>query len=259
MAGRWSWDIRNGSCRERLTQERSPCRAGPTLEPGKMNELILLCHGIGQPNNGVGSEELAYWLSPAAFCDLLDQVAECPTSAEFRISLTFDDGNASDACVALPELSKRGLSASFFVCAGRIGKRHYLDKSMIKDLLEAGMSIGSHGMDHRDWRTLDSIALDVEMGDARRKLEDISQRAVTTVAIPFGSYDRRVLNRLKRDPWACIYTSDRGTARSWAKIKPRETLDVSMADKSLIRKLSAGPSLRIRLRRGCARLYKRLR
>jgi peptidoglycan/xylan/chitin deacetylase (PgdA/CDA1 family) len=224
-----------------------------------MKELILLFHGLGEPHNWVVPEELPYWLSVPSFTSLLDQVLECSTNANFRISITFDDGNASDAYLAFPELSKRGLRASFFVCAGRIGKKHYLDNSMIKDLLEGGMSIGSHGMDHRDWRILDWLALEVEIGDARRKLEELVQRPVTTVAIPFGSYDRRILNRLMRSQWECIYTSDRGITRSLAKIKPRETLDVTMQDEYLIRKLSANPALRVRMRRGLSRLYKRLR
>jgi peptidoglycan/xylan/chitin deacetylase (PgdA/CDA1 family) len=226
-------------------------------EPTK--ELVLLFHGIGEPHHLVGPEELPYWLSAASFSRLLDQVSGFSTSTEPRIAITFDDGNASDAYLAFPELSKRGLRANFFVCAGRIGEKHYLDSAMIKDLLQGGMSIGSHGMDHRDWRTLDPLALEVEVDVARRKLEEVVQRPVTSVAIPFGSYDRRVLNRLTRDRWECIYTSDRGTAQSSAKIKPRETIDATMQEENLIRRLSANPDLPLRLRRGLSRLYKRLR
>jgi peptidoglycan/xylan/chitin deacetylase (PgdA/CDA1 family) len=224
-----------------------------------MKELILLFHGLGEPHHLVDQKELPYWLSLASFTRLLDQVSECSTNANLRMTITFDDGNDTDAYLAFPELSKRGLCASFFVCAGRIGKKHYLDNSMIKDLLDGGMSIGSHGMDHRDWRMLGPSALEMEITDARHKLEELVQRSVTTIAIPFGSYDRRILNRLKRDRWECIYTSDRGIARSSARIKPRETLDVTMQDANLIRKLSANPALHIRMRRRLSRLYKGLR
>ena len=222
-----------------------------------MRELILLFHGLGEPHHRVGPEELPYWLSVASFSRLLDQLLEFRNTTDLNVIITFDDGNASDVLFAFPELSKRGLLASFFVCAGRIGNEHYLDNSMIKDLLEGGMSIGSHGMDHRDWRVLDTLALEAEIGDARRKLEDTIQRPVTTVAIPFGSYDRRVLNRLMRDPWGCIYTSDRGFARSSAKVKPRESLNVTMQVDFLVRKL-ANPPPHIRIKHTLSRLYKRL-
>ena len=224
-----------------------------------MRELVLSLHGVGDPHRWVDSEELPYWISVRSFTRLLDEVVELPKTSELRIIFTFDDGNASDALVALPELSKRGLQASFFVCAGRIGKEHYLDDSMIKDLLDGGMSIGTHGMHHRNWRILDAITLEEEIADARRKLEDVVQRPVTTVAIPFGSYDRRVLNRLMRDSWDCVYTSDRGKARSSAKIKPRETVDVTMPDENILRTLSAPPPWGMRIRRELTCLYKRLR
>jgi peptidoglycan/xylan/chitin deacetylase (PgdA/CDA1 family) len=225
-----------------------------------MRELVLSLHGVGEPHRWVGPEELPYWISVRSLTRLLDEALELPKASELRIIFTFDDGNASDALVALPELSKRGLRASFFVCAGRIGKEHYLDDSMIKDLIEGGMSIGTHGMHHRNWRILDAMALEEEIADARRKLEDIVQRPVTTVAIPFGSYDRRVLNRLMRDTWECVYTSDRGKARSSAKIKPRETVYATMEDENdLLRTLSAPLPWGFRIRRELTCLYKRWR
>jgi peptidoglycan/xylan/chitin deacetylase (PgdA/CDA1 family) len=224
-----------------------------------MRELILNFHGLGEPHHDVGPEELPYWISAASFTRLLDQTVELRNNCGPKIAITFDDGNSSDAFLAFPELSRRGLVASFFVCAGRIGKKHYLDASMIKSLLQGGMIIGSHGMDHRDWRTLGPSGLDVEITDARRKLEDVIQRSVTAVAIPFGSYNRRVLNRLMCDPWDCIYTSDRGIARSSAKIKSRETIDATMQDEYLLNKLSVNSPSHIRLRRWLSRCYKKLR
>jgi peptidoglycan/xylan/chitin deacetylase (PgdA/CDA1 family) len=224
-----------------------------------MRELVLCLHGVGEPHHRVSAEELPYWLSVSSFTRLLNQALERSKSTGPRVIFTFDDGNASDALLALPELSKRGLRASFFVCVGRIGKKHYLDASMIKDLLEAGMDIGSHGMHHRNWRLVNTKALDEEIVDARRKLEDLIQRSVTAVAIPFGSYDWRVLNRLMRDSWEFVYTSDRGTARSAARIKPRETVDATMQDENLLGKLLTDPPLRTRLERELSRLYKRLR
>jgi peptidoglycan/xylan/chitin deacetylase (PgdA/CDA1 family) len=224
-----------------------------------VRELVLLLHGLGEPHSSVDSLEAPYWWSTASFARLLDQVLEFPKNAEPKILITFDDGNASDALSALPELSKRRLTAEFFVCAGRVGKKHYLDQSMIKELLSEGMKIGSHGMDHRDWRTLDAIALDVEIGDARRKLEDITQRKVDGVSIPFGSYDRRVLRRLKREPWEIIYTADRGTTSSTSRIKTRETLDAGMQGVNVLSKFLASPPMHVRAGHVLSRLYKQLR
>ncbi len=222
-----------------------------------MRELILNFHGLGEPHPRVDDEEKLCWWSVSSFVRLLDLISERPIGESPDILLTFDDGNESDAVFALPALVKRGLKATFFICAGRVGTAHYLDKSMIEELLSCSMGIGSHGMYHRDWCALDPKELDEEVVDARRRIEDVTGRAVTKVAIPFGSYNRHVLSRLKREDWDCIYTSDRGTARRNDKIKPRETLYADMQAGLRLSELTREPRLDIRIRRQLARFYKR--
>jgi peptidoglycan/xylan/chitin deacetylase (PgdA/CDA1 family) len=222
-----------------------------------LRELILNFHGLGEAPASVNEQEKLYWWSTSSFARLLDLILDHSIRANPQISITFDDGNESDALLALPELAKRQLKASFFVCAGRIGKPHYLDKSMIKDLLGSGMSVGSHGMYHRDWCVLGSKEMDEEIVDARKRIEDISQTAVTTVAIPFGSYNRRVLMRLMQEQWDCIYTSDRGTARPAAKFKPRETMYASMQNRELLSEFTRKPPFGVRARRLLTKAYKR--
>jgi peptidoglycan/xylan/chitin deacetylase (PgdA/CDA1 family) len=223
-----------------------------------MRELILNLHGLGEPHSSVELQERRYWWTRAAFENLLAQAADRSPDADPRIVITFDDGNASDVLVALPELVRRRMTASFFVCAGRVGKQHYLDAEMIKELVGAGMSVGSHGMDHQDWRRLDAAQLDLEIGTARRQLEDLTEQRVTTVAIPFGSYDRRVLRRLNQERWKCIYTSDRGMAQSGWRMKPRETLDASMQGRDAIGELTLTPP-GCRFTQTMLRLYKQWR
>jgi peptidoglycan/xylan/chitin deacetylase (PgdA/CDA1 family) len=221
-------------------------------------ELVLILHGVGEPHSKVDSEEKPYWLSRDRFTHLLDQILDLAPNAKTKISLTFDDGNTSDILIALPELTRRGLTASFFVCANRIGKQDYLSDAMIRELLGAGMSVGSHGMDHRDWRLLDPAGLRCEIGEARHKLEDVIQRPVTSVAIPFGSYDRRVLNWLGRERWDVIYTSDRGTASVTSKLKPRTSIKATMRDNEVLHLLRS-PHLHDELRKVVLGIWKRLR
>ena len=83
--------------------------------------------------------------------------------------------------------------------------------------------------------------------------------AVTKAAIPFGSYDRRILQRLRRERFECVYTSDRGLALSEAWLKPRDTIDRTWLEPDMRRVLTAKPSLKARLRRNLSMLYKRLR
>lgn len=188
-------------------------------------ELVLNMHGIGTPPDGIDNNNSRYWLNRQAFTTVLESIVVAKAKSNIPIFITFDDGNASDAVIALPELAKRGLKAAFFICANRIGAAHYLDRAAVADLLTAGMEIGTHGMDHRDWAGLDEITLDAEVGEARQRVEEVCGMAVTKAAIPFGSYNRCVLKRLRRERFEMVYTSDNTFARSGAWLKPRVTVD----------------------------------
>ena len=100
------------------------------------------------------------------------------------IRITFDDGNASDVVHALPALRERGLTATFFVVAGRLGIPGFLDEAGVRELAAAGMTIGCHGMRHRPWRTLDEPSLDEELVGARTMLEAIVDTAGDRGRVP---------------------------------------------------------------------------
>ena len=220
-------------------------------------ELILNFHGIGTPHDAVGPEERAVWMSRENFVGHLDRIAALDTPSK-PIVVTFDDGNRSDVEIALPELRKRGLKATFFLCAGRVGSQEYVGAEGIRALLSAEMKIGSHGMHHRDWRTVDQSGLVEELGTARKRLTDLCGSPVVTAAVPFGSYDRRVLAGLRGEGYECVYTSDRGLAGAGAWLKPRNTLGCNSGPEEVDRLLAntGAPEAFVR---DVLRLYKRLR
>lgn len=170
--------------------------------------INLTFHGVGEPRRRLDPGEPDVWVSREQFLALLDSVEG---RSEVRIS--FDDGNASDVEHALPALRERGLHATFFVVAGRLGTPGFLDAAGVEELAAAGMTIGCHGMRHRAWRGLDDVALREEVVEAKAMLEGVVARPVTQAACPFGSYDRRVLRRLRGSGYHHVYTSDRGTSR----------------------------------------------
>jgi peptidoglycan/xylan/chitin deacetylase (PgdA/CDA1 family) len=217
--------------------------------------LILSFHGIGPIPTRIGLAERAYWCDDRSFKSMLDSIVNVPQ--QVSIELTFDDGNISDAVVALPALVSRGLTACFFVCAGRIGLEGYLDRSAMNELISAGMEIGSHGWNHVNWRRIDDKTLDIEIDDARKKLSDIIARNVDKLAIPFGYYDRRVLRRLRRSnsEIRAVFTSDGGRAPLSGWLLPRESYMTSWTDNTP-GYLTTCP---LSIRRRIARLVKPLR
>jgi peptidoglycan/xylan/chitin deacetylase (PgdA/CDA1 family) len=181
--------------------------------------INLTFHGLGTPSPSVVAEERPYWLSRPAFEDVLDRVA-----TRHHVRLFFDDGNASDVDIALPALSARGLTASFYVVAGRIGKPGFLSRDGLEEILASDMPVGSHGWHHQPWRGLAPAELDKEIRGSRECLEQIIQRPVTAAACPFGAYDRRALACLRSAGYRRVYTSDQGPTRAGTWLQPRTSL-----------------------------------
>ena len=169
--------------------------------------IVLNFHGVGTLNRELADGEADVCIDRRQFAEILDAVV-----GREEVRLTFDDGNRSDVAEALPELLRRGLRAEFFICAGRFGTPEFVDEDDVRELRRAGMSIGSHGMDHVPWRRLEPAAADLEIVRAKQLLEETLQAPVDTAACPFGAYDRRTLSALRAAGFERVYTSDCGRA-----------------------------------------------
>lgn len=224
-----------------------------------MNQFILNFHGVGNPPTGCDGSEIKYWLEQTQFEHILDTVCAEITEHDLDVKITFDDGNLSDAEIAFPALAERGLSATFFVCAGRIGKPGFLDSKALLELVEGGMSIGSHGMNHVDWRATNKQQLHAEITEANVILQHVCERPIREVAVPFGSYDRRVMKKLRSEGFQTVYTSDGGSCRGHHWIKPRNTLDRSFSGRNLFSRLRKRDTPAARLYRRVRTVYKSLR
>jgi peptidoglycan/xylan/chitin deacetylase (PgdA/CDA1 family) len=213
----------------------------------------LTVHGIGVPTRPCAPDEAQTWVSVEQFEQVLDAIGDSR-----NVRITFDDGNSSDIELALPRLLERGLRATFFPLAGRLGEPGWLDASAVRELRRAGMAIGSHGWGHRDWRALKPAEAVEEFVEAPRVLRTIAGAPVSAVAVPFGSYDRHVLRRLRMARAERVYTSDGGRARAGAWVQARTSLRHDL-DAAWIARVLAPPSMPARSRTAAARLAKRVR
>lgn len=207
----------------------------------------VLFHGIGSPSPGVDPDAVGYFISTDFFYAVLDELTKRPDT---RIS--FDDGYTSDVEIALPALKERGLTATFFPLAGFLGKRGYADADGVRALAEAGMTIGSHGMRHRSWRSLDAAATAEEFVAARSALAESAGNPITTVACPFGLYDRGVLAQLRKHGYSRVYTSDRRRAQADAWRQARYSVVRSDSLRSVREQILASPPVRERVRNATA-------
>jgi peptidoglycan/xylan/chitin deacetylase (PgdA/CDA1 family) len=190
---------------------------------GRHDEILNLCfHGIGTPGRPLEPDEGQYWVETAQFEDLLEVIARYPS-----VRITFDDGNASDAALALPGLCRRKLKAAFFVLSDRLDQHGSLSAADIKSLVQSGMTVGSHGMRHVSWRSISDQELHEELTTAADVIADAAGQPVRQVACPFGSYDRRVLSAIRRHGFSRVYTVDGGSARNGAWLQSRYTVRVN--------------------------------
>ena len=216
--------------------------------------IAHLCfHGIGRCRVEREPGEARYWMQEEVFLGILDAV-----TARQDVHLSFDDGNVSDVDIALPALRERGLSATFFVLAGRLDEASSLSAQDLRDLRAAGMAIGNHGWRHISWRGLGPRDEQREFMEARSVLEEACGAGVTTAALPLGRYDRAVLSGLRRAGYQTVFTSDKFPAgpSSWLQARYSVTADdtvesvMAMADakwgRSEVRNLAASAVKRFR-------------
>ncbi|TFD79425.1 polysaccharide deacetylase family protein [Cryobacterium fucosi] len=182
--------------------------------------IINLCfHGIGSIAHEREPGESRYWVATERFLRILDEVRERPD-----VRLSFDDGNRSDVEVAFPAVRERALRASFFALAGRLDDPASLSPSDLRELRNAGMTIGSHGWTHTPWRGLGADDARRELIDARTALAEASGGVIQNAALPLGRYDRQLLGRLKRSGYQTVYTSDRFPTRSATWLQARYSI-----------------------------------
>jgi peptidoglycan/xylan/chitin deacetylase (PgdA/CDA1 family) len=211
--------------------------------------IVLNFHCIGKPRRELDDGEDDVRLDPHQFLEILDAV-----SGRKDVCLTFDDGNSSDVSEALPELTRRGLHAHFFVCPARFGTPEFVDEDDVRRLRAAGMSLGSHGMDHVPWRRLGHSGIEREIVRAKSVLEELLRAPVDAAACPFGAYDRRTLAALRAAGFRHVYTSDGGRAapRDW--LVARNTVRRRDSAESIERMLHTSGEIGARVRRAGQRI-----
>jgi peptidoglycan/xylan/chitin deacetylase (PgdA/CDA1 family) len=204
--------------------------------------FILNLHGIGVPKRELPASEQRVWLDQSRFNAILDFAKD-----KTNIQWTFDDANDSDHAIALPALLARGLTAQFFIVADRVDRPGYLTSNQIKELLAAGMGVGSHGWRHRPWAGLRPEDLHQEIADAKDRLELLAGIKMSTASCPFGSYNRKVIRALRDAGFARVYTSDGGPVHPGSFLIARNTLQhtCELADLSEITSVKAGLPRRV--------------
>ena len=130
------------------------------------------------------------------------------------VVLTFDDGCECFARWVLPELEKRGMTATVFAVSGRLGdvnrwdadagerRERLMDATELRRLAAAGIEIGCHSRRHRDLTRIGAAELEREVGEARAELTAAVGEAPVTFCYPYGRFDAAARAAVERAGFA---------------------------------------------------------
>lgn len=146
-----------------------------------------------------------------------------PTENSTReVLLTFDDGYVNNLTEALPVLEAEQCPATVFVLPGRFSGTNEWDQGHLPEaerdrLLSVEqmqtlaqspyITLGSHGMRHRDMTTLNDAELQYEIHESHRILNEMFPNAYLPVfAYPWGTYSPHVVDVMKTSPYRYAFT-----------------------------------------------------
>ncbi len=130
------------------------------------------------------------------------------------VILTFDDGHVSHHRLALPALRAAGAGADFFVNPAQVGTAGYASWSELREMAEAGMSIQSHGLDHRRYlTTLPPARLREDLRRARLEIEEKIGQPVTLLTPPGGRAPHDLERIAQEVGYTHVFGSKPGTIR----------------------------------------------
>jgi peptidoglycan/xylan/chitin deacetylase (PgdA/CDA1 family) len=204
--------VAQGPSRERRYLMKSALSRLPRSWQNASRRIVVLCYHSVHPANAFASatprqfDEQMAWLNE--HCDVIslreaidratgdDRLASKPT-----VSITFDDGYDDNFFHAFPALERHGIEASFYVTTGFLDRDpdvvdrmrrmrgmavNALSWSQLTEMRQAGMTVGSHTISHRNLAKLGDDAARAELRDSRHILEDRLGEEIDTLAYPFG-------------------------------------------------------------------------
>lgn len=125
--------------------------------------------------------------------DLVRAVVDGPPPEPGSVAVTFDDGYAECSTVIRETLTRFAIPATFYVITGALDRtdaaqpRRYLTWDEVRELAEAGFTIGSHGVTHRSLGGLSPKEVHEELRTSRMRIEQHIGEAPEGMSFPYGT------------------------------------------------------------------------
>ncbi len=165
------------------------------------------------------------WLKEAGytFCKAKDLEREPKSPHEKRVAITFDDGYESDYTLALPILEKYEACATFFVVGSLVGTSGYMTEEQLFALAQSeaaqvgNHSYSYHGKSYEEVQLMYAEAPDVILKDFARNqafLRVATNRNITACSFPYGVYNEKVVQELKKQGLTLLSSDEKGAQTS---------------------------------------------
>lgn len=161
------------------------------------------------------------------------------------VGLTFDDGYADFAEHVVPILRRYEFTGTVFAIAGRLGQDNAWDvegprkplmaAEQLRGVAEAGMEVGSHGMQHISLSGVSEEELAEEVDRSRKLLQEVTGGEVAGFCYPYGHIDEAAASRVRAAGygygcaiWRSVLTGRHalprtyiGEADSWSRLRAK--------------------------------------
>jgi peptidoglycan/xylan/chitin deacetylase (PgdA/CDA1 family) len=119
-----------------------------------------------------------------------------PNAKHLCLTMSFDDGRIYDR--RLVEIfNKYGIKGTFHLCGRKLDQDSFVTSKEVKELYE-GHEVSCHGLHHPFLDAISDYGIIEEILEDRRTLESLVGYPVRGLSYPYGTYDERVIEIIKR-------------------------------------------------------------
>ncbi len=168
--------------------------------------------------------------------DAVDSLRQGKPLRERSFVITFDDGFQTVFSEAFPVLQQYGMLATVFLTVGEkkmlnpddrlpsLNNRSMLSWREMGEMQRCGIDFGSHTLTHPDLRCLSFECIKSEVCNSKAMIEDTLGIPVNCFSYPFGCYDHRSREIVKRY-FACACSDKLGLINASSDLYALERVD----------------------------------
>lgn len=204
----------------------------PKIKLDKFYAPILLYHHIAD-----AQQQNSYYVSPKIFEQQLiwlkdngyhvvtmEKLFEASTGQvglpEKPVIISFDDGLRDQYTNAFPILKKYQMNAIFFIKINNYDKGG-ITTQQLKEMVDSGMEVGSHSVNHDNMAQMDQKTLDYELQESKRILEKDLGVRIKFFSYPGGAYSDETIAATKKAGYIAAVTTKH---RVYQEIKNNDSL-----------------------------------